>query len=181
MAEPARVPVGLFFLFADLAVEDFLRPLLALRRKRESTGLSRVLDRFDRTDEERGAGRLDVARRDRIGIFGQIDHEAALREEDLLVREVQDPIAARTAREVSEQLAARAERLRGECVLVVAGSPGPAATPARAWPDALRALRGESVAADLSPRVLVDLLACVYPGQRNAIYRAVHAEGEEPT
>ena len=94
---------------------------------------------------------------------------------------VHEEFVTGTAREVSEQLAARAERLRGECVLVVAGSPGPAATPARAWPDALRALRGESVAADLSPRVLVDLLACVYPGQRNAIYRAVHAEGEEPT
>ena len=81
-----------------------------------------------------------------------------------------------TAGEVADELAARAGRLRGECVIVVAGAGEDMAAPARPWPDALRALRAERTGAGLSPRALVDVLAAVYPGERNAIYRAVHEE-----
>ena len=79
------------------------------------------------------------------------------------------------AREVADQLAARGERLRGECVIVVAGA-GEAASRPRPWPEALRELRADRSGRELSARALVDVLACVYPGERNAIYRAVQEE-----
>lgn len=82
------------------------------------------------------------------------------------------------AREVADELAARAGRLRGECVIVVAGVGEAPAPRARPWPEALRALRADRSGGALSPRALVDVLACVYPGERNAIYRAVHEEVE---
>jgi 16S rRNA (cytidine1402-2'-O)-methyltransferase len=82
-----------------------------------------------------------------------------------------------TAREVAEQLASRAERLRGECVIVVAGA---GETPARArpWRAALRELRRNRTGSALTGRALVDVLAAIYPGERNAIYRAVQDEEE---
>ncbi|HET6617490.1 MAG TPA: 16S rRNA (cytidine(1402)-2'-O)-methyltransferase [Gemmatimonadota bacterium] len=83
-----------------------------------------------------------------------------------------------SAREVADQLAARGERLRGECVIVVAGA-GEAASRARPWPEALRELRADRSGRELSARALVDMLACVYPGERNAIYRAVQELMEE--
>ena len=83
-----------------------------------------------------------------------------------------------SAREVADQLAARGERLRGECVIVVAGG-GEAASRARPWREALRELRGDRSGRELSARALVDMLACVYPGERNAIYRAVQELMEE--
>lgn len=82
------------------------------------------------------------------------------------------------AREVADQLAARGERLRGECVIVVAGA-GEGPSRARPWPEALRELRADRSGRELSARALVDVLACVYPGERNAIYRAVQEEMEE--
>ena len=80
-----------------------------------------------------------------------------------------------TAREVAGQLGGREGRLRGECVIVVAGS---AEEPARArpWREALRELRRDRTGATLSTRGLVDVLSAVYPGERNAIYRAVQEE-----
>lgn len=81
-----------------------------------------------------------------------------------------------TAREVADELEARAGRLRGECVIVVAGAGEDQAPRARPWPEALRALRAGRTGGGLSPRALADVLACVYPGERNAIYRAVQEE-----
>jgi 16S rRNA (cytidine1402-2'-O)-methyltransferase len=81
------------------------------------------------------------------------------------------------AGEVSRALAAR-ERIQGECVLIVAGSEGEEER-AATWPAALAALRASEVGRRLSSRDMVDVLACAYPDARNAIYRAVHAEGGE--
>jgi 16S rRNA (cytidine1402-2'-O)-methyltransferase len=83
-----------------------------------------------------------------------------------------------TAREVAEQLASREGRLRGECVIVVAGV---GETPARArpWRAALGELRRNRTGAALTGRALVDVLAAIYPGERNAIYRAVQEEEED--
>ncbi|HET6362540.1 MAG TPA: 16S rRNA (cytidine(1402)-2'-O)-methyltransferase [Gemmatimonadota bacterium] len=80
-----------------------------------------------------------------------------------------------TARELAGQLGGREGRLRGECVIVAAGS---AVEPARArsWREALRELRQGRTGATLSGRGLVDVLAAVYPGERNAIYRAVQED-----
>jgi 16S rRNA (cytidine1402-2'-O)-methyltransferase len=83
------------------------------------------------------------------------------------------------AREVADELAAREGRLRGECVIVVAGAGEGRAPRARPWTDALRALRADRTGGGLSARALTDVLACVYPGERNAIYRAVHQEEPE--
>ena len=80
-----------------------------------------------------------------------------------------------SAREVADQLAARGERLRGECVIVVAGCQETASR-ARPWPEALLELRGDRSGRELSAEPLVDVLACVYPGERNAIYRAVRGD-----
>lgn len=79
-----------------------------------------------------------------------------------------------SARAMESELGAR-ERIRGECTLVVAGAPG---TEAKAvpWREALSALRESRAASGLSERDLVEVLTCVYPEERNAIYRAVHAE-----
>jgi hypothetical protein len=62
---------------------------------------------------------------------------------------------------------------------VVAGTgEAPGGRP-RPWPEALRALRDDRTGSGLSARGVADVLACVYPGERNAIYRAVQeAEGE---
>ena len=62
-------------------------------------------------------------------------------------------------------------------MIVVAGAEEQAA-PARPWREALRELRRGRTGATLSVRGLVDVLAAVYPGERNAIYRAVQ-EGDE--
>lgn len=91
------------------------------------------------------------------------------------ITKVHEEFVAGSAREVAAELAGRAGRLRGECVVVVAGA---AEEPARSrpWREALRELRGGRAASGLSTRGLVDVLAAVYPGERNAIYRAVQEE-----
>jgi 16S rRNA (cytidine1402-2'-O)-methyltransferase len=90
---------------------------------------------------------------------------------------VHEEFVTGSAREVAGQLGGREGRLRGECVIVVAGS---AEEPARSrpWREALRELRRDRTGATLSTRGLVDVLAAVYPGERNAIYRAVQEEDE---
>ena len=89
---------------------------------------------------------------------------------------VHEEFAGGAAQELARELASR-ESIRGECVLVVGGSPEEAGH-AVGWPDALAALRKTETGRELSPRAVVDVLACAYPGDRNAIYRAVLAGGE---
>ena len=89
---------------------------------------------------------------------------------------VHEEFVTGTADEVARALAAR-ERILGECVLVVAGS-GAEEGRAVPWREALTCLHASGVAPRLSSRDVVDVLACAYPDARNAIYRAVHAEGE---
>jgi 16S rRNA (cytidine1402-2'-O)-methyltransferase len=93
------------------------------------------------------------------------------------ITKVHEEFVTGTAGEVAAELAGREGRLRGECVIVVAGS---AEEPARSrpWREALRELRRDRTGATLSTRGLVDVLAAVYPGERNAIYRAVQEEDE---
>ncbi len=93
------------------------------------------------------------------------------------ITKVHEEFVTGTALELAEQLAAREDRLRGECVIVVAGAEEQAA-PARPWREALRELRRGRTGATLSVRGLVDVLAAVYPGERNAIYRAVQERDE---
>ncbi len=78
-----------------------------------------------------------------------------------------------SAGEVLADTVSREEPLRGECVLVVQGAEAPRAT-AVPWPEALERLRSLEILT-LSRRDLVEVLAAVYPGERNAIYEAVHA------
>ncbi len=93
------------------------------------------------------------------------------------ITKVHEEFVTGTAREVTDELAGREGRLRGECVIVVAGA---AEEPARArpWHEALRELRRDRTGATLSDRGLVDVLSAIYPGERNAIYRAVQEEDE---
>lgn len=93
------------------------------------------------------------------------------------ITKVHEEFVTGTARGVVEQLAAREGRLRGECVIVVAGAADEPAS-ARPWREALRELRRDRTGATLSVRGLVDVLAAVYPGERNAIYRAVQGKDE---
>jgi hypothetical protein len=62
-------------------------------------------------------------------------------------------------------------------VIVVAGA-AEEHPRARPWREALRELRGGRTAGTLSGRDLVAVLAAVYPGERNAIYRAVQEADE---
>lgn len=78
-----------------------------------------------------------------------------------------------TAGEVLAEIASREEPLRGECVVVIRGADAPAST-AIPWREALDRLRSIEVG-DLSRRDLVEVLSTIYPGERNAIYEAVHA------
>jgi 16S rRNA (cytidine1402-2'-O)-methyltransferase len=94
------------------------------------------------------------------------------------ITKVHEEFLGGSARSVADELGARGERLRGECVLVVAGSAA-RATRALPWTEALRALKADRTGRGLSRRGLADVLACVYPGERNAIYRAVTEEAEE--
>ncbi|HUP00216.1 MAG TPA: 16S rRNA (cytidine(1402)-2'-O)-methyltransferase [Gemmatimonadota bacterium] len=82
-------------------------------------------------------------------------------------------------REVAEKLAGREEDLRGECVLVVGGA-GEDAIGAVPWREALDCLKRSRAGRELSGRDVVDVLTCVYPAGRNAIYEAVIAGWEEP-
>lgn len=84
---------------------------------------------------------------------------------------------AGTAAEVGREIGARADPLRGECVLVVRGGParGGEALP---WREAMTRLRGLDLGRSLSRRDLVELLATIYPGERNAIYEAVQTAPE---
>ncbi|MFN2382663.1 MAG: 16S rRNA (cytidine(1402)-2'-O)-methyltransferase [Gemmatimonadota bacterium] len=79
---------------------------------------------------------------------------------------------------VAAELAGRGEPLKGECALVVGGAPAPAAGRSVAWPGALAKLRELPAGRALSPRALADVLACAYPTERRAIYRAALAEEE---
>jgi 16S rRNA (cytidine1402-2'-O)-methyltransferase len=93
------------------------------------------------------------------------------------ITKVHEEFVTGTASDVAEQLAGREGRLRGECVIVVAGATEEPAR-ARPWREVLRDLRRDRTGATLSHRGLVDVLATVYPGERNAIYRAVQEEDE---
>lgn len=82
-----------------------------------------------------------------------------------------------TAAEVEAEVGARADPLKGECVLVVRGGPlGDAeAVP---WGEAVTRLQRLDLGRPLSRRDLVEILAAIYPGERNAIYAAIQAAGE---
>lgn len=90
---------------------------------------------------------------------------------------VHEEFVGGTAEEVQAEIASREEPLRGECTLVVGGSERSGGS-AIAWPDALDRVRSLEVGRSLSRRDLVEVLAAVYPGERNAIYEAVHAARE---
>lgn len=89
---------------------------------------------------------------------------------------VHEEFVAGSAAEVARELVNRGE-IRGECVVVVGGAPETAGQAAVPWREALEGLEASRVAARLSARDRVEVLACAYPGARNAIYRAVHAAG----
>jgi 16S rRNA (cytidine1402-2'-O)-methyltransferase len=110
-----------------------------------------------------------------------IDHAAPGRPVCLAreITKVHEEFLAGTARSVADQLAARGHRLRGECVLVVAGTGEGRSARALTWREALCELRRDRTGSELSRRGLADVLACVFPGDRNAIYRAVQDETEE--
>lgn len=71
------------------------------------------------------------------------------------------------------------EPLRGECVLVVGGAPDTGTARPRSWREALAAAAEGEVGRRVSARDLVDVLALAYPGERNAIYRALHEDPAE--
>ena len=79
-----------------------------------------------------------------------------------------------SATEVHREIVSREEPLRGECVIVVGGGAGPRAV-AIPWDEALDRLRSLELGRRLSRRDLVAILSAIYPGERNAIYAAVHA------
>jgi 16S rRNA (cytidine1402-2'-O)-methyltransferase len=95
------------------------------------------------------------------------------------ITKVHEEFLSGSARSVADELGGRSGRLRGECVIVVAGTGEGRASRPRPWPEALRELRRDRSGSALSGRGLVDVLACVYPGERNAIYRAVQEEMDE--
>ena len=70
-----------------------------------------------------------------------------------------------------------ARQVGHRCVLVVHGGPerGGEAIP---WREAVTRLGGTEPGRALSRRDLVQLLATIYPGERNAIYEAVRTAGE---
>lgn len=90
-----------------------------------------------------------------------------------------EEFVAGPARVLADQLAAREEGLRGECVLVVAGAPEPTDGRAVAWTQALEALIASRVGRGLTVRDIVEVLSCVYPADRNAIYRAALERREQ--
>ncbi|HKY61411.1 MAG TPA: 16S rRNA (cytidine(1402)-2'-O)-methyltransferase [Gemmatimonadota bacterium] len=81
-----------------------------------------------------------------------------------------------TAAEVGAEIGARADPLKGECVIVVGGGSA-AGGDAVPWRDAVARLCDLELGRSLSRRDLVEILAAIYPGQRNAIYAAVQAAG----
>jgi 16S rRNA (cytidine1402-2'-O)-methyltransferase len=82
-----------------------------------------------------------------------------------------------SAAEVGQEIGARADPLRGECVIVVHGG-SPSGGEAIPWREAVTRLHALELGRSLSRRDLVELLAAIYPGQRNAIYAAIQATGE---
>ncbi len=79
------------------------------------------------------------------------------------------------AKVVSQILVTREAPIKGECVLVVGGAGvADASTVALPWPDALARLEVSRAGSAMSARDRVEVMACVYPTARNAIYRAVH-------
>jgi 16S rRNA (cytidine1402-2'-O)-methyltransferase len=82
-----------------------------------------------------------------------------------------------TVAEVGREIDARADPLKGECVIVVHGGP-PSGGEAVPWREAVTRLRELELGRSLSRRDLVELLAAIYPGQRNAIYAAIQVTGE---
>jgi 16S rRNA (cytidine1402-2'-O)-methyltransferase len=95
------------------------------------------------------------------------------------ITKVHEEFVTGSARSVADELVGRGERLRGECVIVVAGTGESRGGSPRPWPEALRELRRDRTGSGLSARGVADVLACVYPGERNAIYRAVQEDGSE--
>lgn len=92
------------------------------------------------------------------------------------ITKVHEEFVTGSARDVAAELAGRVERLRGECVIVVAGTGETRGGRPRPWSEALRELRSDRTGRELSDRGLADVLACVYPGERNAIYRAIQED-----
>lgn len=93
---------------------------------------------------------------------------------------VHEEFVTGSAAEVAGALAARDAPLKGECALVVGGATrAGASAPSRAvpWPGALATLRALPAGRELSPRALADVLACAYPLERRAIYRAALVPG----
>lgn len=90
---------------------------------------------------------------------------------------IHEEFVSGTAAEVGREIGARADPLRGECVIVVRGAP-PNGGEAIPWREAVTRLRDLELGRPLSRRDLVELLATIYPGERNAIYAAVQASGE---
>jgi 16S rRNA (cytidine1402-2'-O)-methyltransferase len=82
-----------------------------------------------------------------------------------------------SAAQVGREIGARADPLKGECVLVVHGGPERGAEPLP-WREAVTRLGGLELGRSLSRRDLVELLATIYPGERNAIYEAVQTARE---
>lgn len=78
-----------------------------------------------------------------------------------------------SAASVSARVAGRDEPLRGECVLLVDRAPeGYDRDP---WDEVLARIEATRAGSRLSSRDRVELLAAVFPGERNAIYGAVEA------
>jgi 16S rRNA (cytidine1402-2'-O)-methyltransferase len=82
-----------------------------------------------------------------------------------------------SAAQVGREIGARADPLKGECVLVVHGGTERGAEPLP-WREAVTRLGGLELGRSLSRRDLVELLATIYPGERNAIYEAVQTARE---
>lgn len=93
---------------------------------------------------------------------------------------VHEEFVTGAAWEVAGEMAAREGGVRGECVLVVGGAPAAAGTEAAPWREALEALAATRAGRELSARDRVEVLACAYPADRNAIYDAVIERGSGP-
>ncbi|MDX1622441.1 MAG: 16S rRNA (cytidine(1402)-2'-O)-methyltransferase [Gemmatimonadota bacterium] len=111
---------------------------------------------------------------------------AAIAERDpdrnlVLAREltkVHEEFVSGAAGRLAEDWAAREQPFRGECTLVVEGAPEAPGGERVRWRRALERLEESSAAERLTARDRVDVLSAVFPAERNAIYRAVHARGE---
>lgn len=78
------------------------------------------------------------------------------------------------AAQVARSMAESGSPLKGEFVLIVGGSGGSSGARPRAWPEALEGLLESRAGRRMSARDKVEILSIVYPGERNAIYEAIH-------